>query len=346
MSRGNAQFQPRPIQVSTWVDQDSYQWVRVDDYGMGMNEDIITRFLLKVGESYYQSAQFRADVLNYRQQGQPEFVPISRFGIGVLSCFIASDRVEVTTRYVGDGKSDPHSVRLHLSGLHSFYVLQSEKDELCIPAPMPGPRHDAAQQAGYRRGRHYGTSVAVRLDPQKENAKLDLKALLERYAFCSPIPVIFEGERIGGDPAETIEKPSLDRIVEMPLGDEEMKRIEEVFGMNFSEKIKVRLIPLDLIKHSPTPDLKGQALLAYLWIPKGEREKIDELQNYKDSNNAARALAADRAFGVCDPVPSGQYIFVDGLSERRSEITLIRSWGQAFAPVRSGRISGDGMKPT
>ncbi|HWW76955.1 MAG TPA: hypothetical protein VNZ44_16260, partial [Pyrinomonadaceae bacterium] len=58
-SRGNQDYRPEPIAVSTWLDEDSYQWVRIDDHGMGMNEEIIRKFFLKVGESYYSSAQFR-----------------------------------------------------------------------------------------------------------------------------------------------------------------------------------------------------------------------------------------------------------------------------------------------
>ncbi|MAF08894.1 hypothetical protein CMK11_00430, partial [Candidatus Poribacteria bacterium] len=97
---GNAAFKAEPIDVSTWTDDEGCQWVRVDDCGMGMDEEIIEKFLLKVGQSYYQSPEFRADVLRYAAQGEREFVPISRFGIGILSCFIVGDRVEVSTRRV------------------------------------------------------------------------------------------------------------------------------------------------------------------------------------------------------------------------------------------------------
>src|SRR5215472_10847936 len=39
--RGNSRFEPQAIRVSEWVDADRYRWVRVDDFGIGMDEEII-----------------------------------------------------------------------------------------------------------------------------------------------------------------------------------------------------------------------------------------------------------------------------------------------------------------
>jgi len=40
-------------------DRDGYMWMRIDDCGMGMDEDLVLRYLLKVGASYYRSAEFQ-----------------------------------------------------------------------------------------------------------------------------------------------------------------------------------------------------------------------------------------------------------------------------------------------
>ncbi|HLL70442.1 MAG TPA: hypothetical protein VK363_03360 [Pyrinomonadaceae bacterium] len=285
-SKGGGDYAPRPITVSTWLDKDNYQWVRVDDYGMGMNEDIIVKYFLKIGESYYQSAQFRAEILGYTKRNQPGFVPISRFGIGVLSCFILGDRVEVATRYIGDGKSDSHSIRLGLSGLHSFYVLQSERDAHYDANEMPCRRPD--QQTSYRKAGDFGTSVAVRLDPQKEKTRLDLKQVLEKYVLFSPIPVVFEGEVMGGNTEALIDKPWADGIIEEELTDSEMGQLEAVFKTKFDNKFKFRLVPLDLTKHSPTPNVKGQALLGYLLLDEANAKKIEEskpVRTYRSREN-------------------------------------------------------------
>jgi hypothetical protein len=273
-SRGNQDYRPEPIVVSTWLDEDSYQWVRIDDYGMGMNEEIIRKFFLKVGESYYRSAQFRAEMLGYERRGEAEFIPISRFGIGVLSCFIAGDRVEVSTRHAGGSNFEPNSIRLQLSGLHSFYVLQSERDMHYDAAPMPGPRHTSALADGYRPAEKFGTSVAVRLDPRKENKRLNLKKVLEDHVLCSPVPVVFEGEEVGGDTQLLIETPWVDGIVEEELTAEETAEIENFFGAKLEDKLKVRLIPLDLTAHSPTPSLRGQALTGHMVVSERDRVRL------------------------------------------------------------------------
>ena len=61
----------------------------VEDNGTGMTQQIIENHLLKVGASRYQDPQF--------QKEYPDFSPISRFGIGVLSCFMIADDVEIVT---------------------------------------------------------------------------------------------------------------------------------------------------------------------------------------------------------------------------------------------------------
>ena len=64
------------------------QVLAIEDIGIGMTSDIIRRYLLQVGRSYYTSEEFR------RTYG---FVPTSRFGVGFLSVFAVSDNVTVET---------------------------------------------------------------------------------------------------------------------------------------------------------------------------------------------------------------------------------------------------------
>jgi len=61
----------------------------VEDNGTGMTQEIIEQHLLLVGSSRYQSQEFK------RQY--PDFSPISRFGIGLLSAFMVADTVEIIT---------------------------------------------------------------------------------------------------------------------------------------------------------------------------------------------------------------------------------------------------------
>jgi len=59
------------------------------DYGIGMDEHVIRNFFTVAGVSYYRSKEFSRQHLN--------FEPVSQFGIGILSCFMVSDSLEVKT---------------------------------------------------------------------------------------------------------------------------------------------------------------------------------------------------------------------------------------------------------
>ncbi len=65
--------------VITWTDD-----------GIGMDEYIIRNYLSVAGKSYYRSDDFEREGL--------KMDPISRFGIGILSCFMVTDRIEIDTR--------------------------------------------------------------------------------------------------------------------------------------------------------------------------------------------------------------------------------------------------------
>ena len=158
--RGDKDFKAQPIRASEWLDRDRDRWVRFDDFGTGMDEQIVRDHLLKVGSSYYTSAQYEADKLRASKGVGSDFVPISRFGIGLLSCFISGDQIEISTlRQLPDGaRAAP--VRLSLNGMHSFYVLQTPD---LPPNPMPCRDGD---ELSYRN--EFGTSIAIRMDRSKE----------------------------------------------------------------------------------------------------------------------------------------------------------------------------------
>jgi hypothetical protein len=68
----------------------------VRDLGVGMTRAVLERYFLKVGRSYYQSAEFRRIHAELRQKDL-DFLPVSQFGIGFLSVFQLADRVVVET---------------------------------------------------------------------------------------------------------------------------------------------------------------------------------------------------------------------------------------------------------
>jgi len=61
----------------------------VEDNGIGMDDFVIENYFMRIGKSYYQSRDFKKESI--------QFNPISVFGIGILSCFMMADRIEVET---------------------------------------------------------------------------------------------------------------------------------------------------------------------------------------------------------------------------------------------------------
>ncbi|HEQ1859041.1 TPA: ATP-binding protein [Providencia alcalifaciens] len=91
------------------------------DNGIGMDENIIENYLLNIGNSYYKSSIF------YREQANNSysFTPTSQFGIGILSCFMLGDRIDITTKKIGHDL-----ISCSIEGPHeNFYYRKSDIDE-------------------------------------------------------------------------------------------------------------------------------------------------------------------------------------------------------------------------
>lgn len=59
------------------------------DFGVGMDEHVIRNYFTVAGLSYYRSDEFERQHVG--------FEPVSRFGIGILSCFMVADALDVKT---------------------------------------------------------------------------------------------------------------------------------------------------------------------------------------------------------------------------------------------------------
>ena len=94
--------------------------LKVSDNGTGMNEDIIKKYLLKVGSSRYQSKEFK--------ETHKHFHSISRFGIGLLTCFMISDEFEVITLWYEEDKAH----RLKIKNLQGEYMLRNDVEPIEI----------------------------------------------------------------------------------------------------------------------------------------------------------------------------------------------------------------------
>ena len=96
------------------------------DNGKGMTKEIIENFLLHIGSSYYRSSEF------FKKQAETgaKFTPTSQFGIGMLSCFMIGDEIEITTREEGN---DVVSCVMEGPNEYFYYQTASREDSEKVP---------------------------------------------------------------------------------------------------------------------------------------------------------------------------------------------------------------------
>ncbi|MEQ1776986.1 MAG: ATP-binding protein [Nitrosomonas sp.] len=100
--------------------QDDEDILEITDNGIGMDQYIIDSYYSKVGSSFYKSADF----YDLKSQSESKFTPTSRFGIGILSCFMVADTLVVDTRkaYGPHDSSDP--INLTIEGQESIFWIR------------------------------------------------------------------------------------------------------------------------------------------------------------------------------------------------------------------------------
>jgi len=112
-----------PLSVSlSWIDVENplsqetekRQVLVVSDCGIGMDKEIIQRYFLQVGRSFYTTDEFRR---RFR------FVPTSRFGLGFLSTFAVSDLVNVDT-FKPSSPANDGPIRLTLTGPRNYLLTE------------------------------------------------------------------------------------------------------------------------------------------------------------------------------------------------------------------------------
>lgn len=131
------------IQFIVEHQDNGYIIVTCKDDGIGMDEYIVRNYLAIIGKSYYRSPDFKREGI--------DIDPISRFGIGILSCFMVADLVEIETY------KDPYSppigspLRIKIPSLNRQFRTE------ILPAENAQP----------------GTTIRVYVDPNKIASKSD-----------------------------------------------------------------------------------------------------------------------------------------------------------------------------
>lgn len=98
------------------------------DNGIGMTKHMIENYLLNVGNSYYMSREFL--MKNYFWND--EVIPVSMFGVGLLSCYMLGNHIEVITKSYQEGE-DIYCICMELKNLDIIEIhLLRKKRELRI----------------------------------------------------------------------------------------------------------------------------------------------------------------------------------------------------------------------
>lgn len=205
------------IQIETWNDDQGNTWFCIRDNGTGMDEDIIENHFLKVGNSYYTSDRFRYENRSGKGGG---YTAISRFGIGILSCFMGDKEQKVSAKRIGEkaengigtlssfmgdkahtqlkvstkrfGEETENGIRLDVTGLRGYYFLCNEKDhkenKRWFP-PMPKSPYN--EERGYRT--EPGTTICVNANLIRMGETRSFREILDEYVQFPEVRVTYNG---------------------------------------------------------------------------------------------------------------------------------------------------------
>ena len=257
------------IYIRTWMDNEGYHWFRIEDNGIGMTEEIIKNYFLKIGCSYYNSDNFQQAKI--RCKADSDYTPISRFGIGILSCFMGDEkcnRVEVSTKHFSENNIYYPALRLSMHGMNGYYYMAS-KEKNHMPGPMKGVT--SKEKESYLK--QAGTVIAVRTNLYQTGKYRSFKEIVDRYVTYPPVAIHYDGVEGAFDyPTEadfmdSIRKinPSSDLkkrgVIEYELTDEQIVELQkERPEIIFEKKPKLLLHCIPLNDYTESPFLSGAVL--------------------------------------------------------------------------------------
>lgn len=192
-------------------DEEGREVLRCTDNGVGMNKEIIARFLTDVGRSYYRSPEFDQERASFAAAGA-DFDPIARFGIGFLSCFMLGDQITIRTRRDLGRSGEDAPIVAEVNGLGGILTIRE------------GPE-----------GQPVGTTVEVVLrdPPPFHTPDMDEVKLVETvygFALACEVPVQARCVILGIEGEETIPPGPYVKATEMEeVGIERHRVFEQEF---------------------------------------------------------------------------------------------------------------------
>jgi len=104
------------------IEDDNCFTVEITDNGIGMDEYIIRNYLAVAGKSYYRSSDFQKEGL--------KMDPISRFGIGVLSCFMTADYIEIDTFKDPNTTKNQDHLKISIPSKENYFKIKKNTETL------------------------------------------------------------------------------------------------------------------------------------------------------------------------------------------------------------------------
>lgn len=124
LAQKGLQFNNGKIAIDISDYNDIYYCVSVIDNGIGMDEYIIRNYLSVAGKSYYNSKDFERE--GFKME------PISRFGIGVLSCFMLSDYIEIITHREPYISNSAEKLKISIPSKENYFRIEEVQSSLEI----------------------------------------------------------------------------------------------------------------------------------------------------------------------------------------------------------------------
>lgn len=148
--RKNEEYSPKITIKYSLLDKT----LEIIDNGIGIDEDVFKNYVISIGQSYYKSKYFQRD--------NTKFKPVSNFGIGIISCFMISDSIEIESK-----KDDKEAIH-YILNVKEKYIEQKVIDKKKV-----------------------GTSIKLKLhDDYVEKLKIKpIQQIIEENMAYQPIPV-------------------------------------------------------------------------------------------------------------------------------------------------------------
>lgn len=242
----NLEFETPPIEIEYWKVNNRYSWFKISDQGMGMDLFKIKNFFLKVGNSYYTSLKFEKFIFDLKLK-DIDFLPISRFGIGFLSCFMVSDEILVNTF---DRESESRYC-LEINPHNNYYILKTDShNPLSFPDRFNNPKN------GFKN--NYGTTIYLKIDRLKYNLENEIVEQIKSYYSHSSIPLKFNAN-------ETINSFPFSKIkYEFSLIKEKILEINKYLGNDLVRELSLILEIKEISEIIHLNNVKGTVILSSL----------------------------------------------------------------------------------